>query len=285
MQSEARGMAEMLNYLSKFVLQMLPTISATVIGAYIVATWINPKTPPEQAKVAARSQDQRTAKAATAPAPPAQEAVAPAEAKPAEGKADEAKSSEGKSAEAKPAEAAETPKPAKAAGAPDKIRIIPIVKQPAQTTETTVASTAPASAPEPAVAAEERKDANELARAAIQRLRGGAETARATDEPAKPVAPQVRTQQARVAPEQAQPPAAAVAPPLPPAVSIASPRIAAGENPDQAASPERMTPPAEIPPERNPLNLHASNRVAENPSIADDFLSATKSFFRAITPQ
>ncbi|CAN0476064.1 unnamed protein product, partial [Phaeothamnion confervicola] len=34
----------MLGYLSKFVLQMLPTISATVIGAYIVSTWINPKT-------------------------------------------------------------------------------------------------------------------------------------------------------------------------------------------------------------------------------------------------
>jgi hypothetical protein len=68
-------------------------------------------------------------------------------------------------------------------------------------------------------------------------------------------------------------------------VSIASPRIAPGENPDQAASPERMTPPAEIPAARNPLNLQASNRVAENPSFADDVLSATKSFFRAITPQ
>ena len=45
------GNGSMLNYLSKFVLQMLPTISATVIGAYIVSTWINPKTPPEPAKV------------------------------------------------------------------------------------------------------------------------------------------------------------------------------------------------------------------------------------------
>ena len=45
----------MLGYLSKFVLQMLPTISATVIGAYIVTTWINPKTPPEPAKIAAGS--------------------------------------------------------------------------------------------------------------------------------------------------------------------------------------------------------------------------------------
>ena len=35
----------MLSYLSKFVLQMLPTITATVIGAYIVSTWIKPKAP------------------------------------------------------------------------------------------------------------------------------------------------------------------------------------------------------------------------------------------------
>jgi hypothetical protein len=271
----------MLNYISKFVLQMLPTISATVIGAFIVATWINPKTPPEQAKIAARSQDQRTAKVATASVQPAQEAQAAesSEAKPFEAKPVEAKPVEAKPVEAKPVDTAETPKPAKSAGAPDKIRIIPIVKQPAQTAET---PPAPASAPEPTVAAEERKDANELARAAIQRLRGGTETARATDEPAKPVAPQVRTQQVRVAPEQAP---AAVAPPLPPAVSIASPRIAPGENPDQATSLERMTPPAEIPAARSPLNLQASNRVAGNPSFADDVLSATKSFFRAITPQ
>ncbi len=59
----------MLGYLSKFVLQMLPTIAATVIGAYIVTTWINPKTPPDPAKVAA----QQAAKAV----PAAEELAAP----------------------------------------------------------------------------------------------------------------------------------------------------------------------------------------------------------------
>ena len=85
MQFQAQGMAEMLKYLSKFILQMLPTISATVIGAYIVATWINPKAPSEQAKIAARS-PQQAAKAAPTPVQPAQEAAAadPAEAKPVE---------------------------------------------------------------------------------------------------------------------------------------------------------------------------------------------------------
>src|SRR5262245_2318670 len=103
----------MLKYLSKFVLQMLPTISATVIGAYIVSTWINPKPPAEPAKVAARTQDQKPAKEAPAPvaAQPVQEATA--------------ESVDAKPAETKPVEAAETPKvetpkPAKAASAPDK---------------------------------------------------------------------------------------------------------------------------------------------------------------------
>jgi hypothetical protein len=279
MQIPAWGMADMLKYLSKFVLQMLPTISATVIGAYIVSTWINPKTPPEPAKVAARAQDQK----------PAKEAPATVAAQEATAESAEAKPAETKSTEAAEAPKAETPKPAKAAGASDKIRIIPIVKQPAPTEASVASTTAAASTPaasETTAAAEERKDANELARAAIQRLRGSTETARATDEPAKQSASPVRTQQVRVAPEAAQPPAATIAPPLPPAVSIASPRIAPGDTPDQAAAyPDRMSPPAEIPAGRGPLNLQGSHRVAENPSIADDFLSATKSFFRAITPQ
>ena len=95
----------------------------------------------------------------------------------------------------------------------------------------------------------------------------------------------VRTQQARVQSEPALQPVATVAPPLPPAVSIAASRIVPGEGVDQAAAGyPRMTPPAEIPVARNPLNLQASARIGENQSIADDFLSATKSFFRAITP-
>ena len=138
----------MLNYLSKFVLQMLPTISATVIGAYIVTTWINPKTPPEQAKIAARA-----AKASRRPKSRPARSACPADARePSRPKSAEAKprsqACRSKPAEAKPAETAETPSRQRLPSAPDKIRIIPIVKQPAQTTETTVASTAPASAPE-----------------------------------------------------------------------------------------------------------------------------------------
>jgi hypothetical protein len=271
----------MLGYLSKFVLQMLPTISATVIGAYIVSTWINPKAPPEPAKVTARAQE--PAKTEPAKSEPAKVTpTAAQEAQPAQ-EASAEPAIETKPAEAKPVE---IPKPVKAASAPEKVRVIPIVKQQANET-----STASIQAPE-APPADERKDvnrdtakdANELARAAILRLRGN-ETARAADEPAKPVVSTVRVQQTR-SPDLAPAPVATVAPALPPAVSIAAPRIAPGDTADQAAatSPDRMSPPAEIPAARNPLNLQASARI-ENPSIADDFVSATKSFFRAITPQ
>jgi hypothetical protein len=257
----------MLNYLSKFVLQMLPTISATVIGAYIVSTWINPKMPPEPAKVAARAQE---------PAKPA------AEPQPAQDSADAA---ENRPADARPAEAkpVETPKPVKAASAPEKVRVIPIVKSSSPAGDPAAVTTASASE---ATTQDERrdanKDANELARAAILRLRGN-DSARAAEEPSKPVAA-MRAQPPRVAPDVPPPPVATVAPPLPPAVSIVAPRIAGEGTGEAAAYPERMSPPGEIPVARNPLNLQASARIPENPSIADDFLSATKSFFRAITP-
>jgi hypothetical protein len=271
----------MLSYLSKFVLQMLPTISATVIGAYIVTTWINPKAQPERVKVATPAQP--AAKAS--PVAPVPDAAA-AEAKSSAPDRAASGSAEIKPAEVKLGEAAEGAKPVKAAKGPDNIRIIPIVKQPAPATD--VAATT--STPETVPAADDRKDATELARAAIQRLRGGSETERAAGEPARPPAHAGRVQQARAAAEapQSLPPPATVAsaPPLPPAVSIAAPRYPEEELADQAplAQAERLTPPGEIPVERNPLSIQASHRVAETPSLADDFLSATKSFFRAITP-
>jgi hypothetical protein len=244
---------------------MLPTISATVIGAYIVSTWINPKTPPEPAKVAARAQEPaKTEPAKTEPAKAEPAKAEPAKAEPAA--AQEAQPAQEASlepaAETKPAEAkpVESPKPVKAASVPERVRVIPIVKQQANET-----STASIQAPEAASADERKdvnrdagKDANELARAAILRLRGN-ETARAADEAAKPAVSAIRVQQARAVPDVAPP---TVAPPLPPAVSIASPRVASGEGADQpAAYPDRMSPPAEIPAARNPLNLQASARI------------------------
>ena len=257
----------MLGYLSKFVLQMLPTISATVIGAYIVTTWINPRTPPDAAKVTAQAaKASQTAKASQAD------------------KASQTSEPEvlAVPAEVRSTDATEPAKPVKAANGPDNIRIIPIVKERSAAADAAVSAPAPMASVETASAVDEKKDANELARAAIQRLRGGTDTARAVEEPAKPAPSPVRVQQARATPEPQPLPAATAVPPLPPAVSISTPKYPQGDVVEQVAS-DRLTPPAEIP-GRSPLSLHASHRVAENPSLADDFLSATKSFFRAITP-
>jgi hypothetical protein len=257
----------MLGYLSKFVLQMLPTISATVIGAYIVSTWINPKAPPDRTRISAQSQP--PAKAPPAASEPEVVAAPVAE---------------------KSAETAEPAKPVKAASGADNIRIIPIVKERAPVADALASAPTTVPAPEAAAVAERKekeKDANELARAAIQRLRGGAETARVAEEPAKPAAVAPRVQQVRAAPELPQPlPAVVSAPPLPPAVTITAPKYPQDDSADRAApgQSDRLAPPGEIPAARAPLNLQATHRVAENPSLADDFLSATKSFFRAITP-
>jgi hypothetical protein len=173
---------------------------------------------------------------------------------------------------------------------PDSIRIIPIVRPSPASSDMPATVPAPVVAPETAAVSDERKDANELARAAIQRLRGGAETARAPEEAAKPAATAVRVQPVRATVEAPQAlPATSLAsvPPLPPAVAISAPRYPQGDtaDPSSLTQPDRPSPPGEIPTTRAPLNLQASHRVAENPSLADDFLSATKSFFRAITPQ
>ncbi len=256
----------MLGYLSKFVLQMLPTISATVIGAYIVATWITPRTPSETAKIAAPSSGQQTARVAYPAGQPAQGAAP-------------------QPVEITSADTAGDAQPATAASAPDSIRIIPILKQAAPSYEAAAGTPAPAAVSETAAAVDARRDANTLARAAIQRLRSGAETPRALEESAKPATAASRPQQTRVTPDAPQPSAVAtVAPPLPPAVTIAPLRALHAEGDDQLA-PARPTPPAEIPAARNPLSLHASHRVVENPSPADDFLNATRSFFRSLAPQ
>jgi hypothetical protein len=140
-----------------------------------------------------------------------------------------------------------------------------------------------AAAPADATSAvEDRRDANDLARAAIERLRGSGE------------APQ-RAQPAPRAPEVAhipEEPRVNMAPPqavrpLPPPVVVAMP----SEVPDPATlrvDPSRPTPPAEIPLSRPPLDLSAE-ATAEQPkqktNVAEDMLSAAKSMFHAVVPK
>ena len=281
----------MLKYLSKFVLQMLPTISATVIGAYIVATWINPKAPPEQAKIAARS-PQQAAKAAPTPVQPAQEAAAadPAEAKPVESAADAkpAKPSLPKPSLPKPSRL-RRPRPPSPQRLPARLTRSasfrssssrrrrpkppwPRLRQRLRRSRLRVPKSGRMPTnwpvrPSSACGAARRRPARRMSRRSRSRLKP--ERNRSALRPSR--------LSRRLPPpshHRCRRPCRSLHRALPP-----------GENPDQAAYPERMTPPAEIPTARNPLNLQANHRVAENPSFADDVLSATKSFFRAITPQ
>jgi len=246
-------------------------VFATVVGAYIVAHYINPKVEAPKAAVVA-----------TAPAAEARDA------------ADTTGTVEDKAADAKPAEV-------------ESAKVEPAKVEPAKV------ETAKARVTKP----DEKKDAIELARAAIERLRGTtvdspaasfqparvpAETARA-DEGARvavqappPARPQVAAPVATtgVAPQSA-PSTAAAPPPLPPPVIVASPygrHLVGPEAPvssepaDQPAdqvSTDRPTPPADIPFQRS-YDLQAQTAAVEHVSIADHVLSTTRSFFRALTP-
>ncbi len=213
----------------------------------------------------------------------------------ADGKSADAKSVDAKSVDAKLTETKS-----------EKIRVIlPSPIQAVQSSAAPVTAAAPAApvavaAPAapveaaPVVPAEERRDANELARAAIERLRANGETSPRTPEPARAhEASKVAT-----APIVTNAPAAVPAlRPLPPPIMISGSPAAepTGQAPSQprppyaeAANPNRPIPPADIPVSR-PLDLRAE--MAE-PSVrerataaAEDAMSTAKSIFHAVLPK
>jgi hypothetical protein len=139
---------------------------------------------------------------------------------------------------------------------------------------------------EAAVNPDEHRDANDLARQAIERLRSEnashpQESSRAPD-----------ASRAAAAPTQA-------VQPLPPPVMVAAPAgdtFAPGSNGQmqqsssaQAYDPNRPVPPADIP-SPQPLELRTDNNGApplqqHNKNVAEDMLSAAKSVFHAVLPQ
>jgi hypothetical protein len=307
----------MLNYLKKFAMDILPSVAATIIGAYIVNHYIATK-PGGDAPAAAVS----TAAPKAADAKPAQIANLPAAGVKAKGISEkaimektaserptvvekaqekpEAKSevkSEAK-ADVKPVEApAETASiPARHAPAPrDKVRVI--LPSPVQAVTTSVApavAVAPVPPPpvETASVPDERRDANDLARAAIERLRGGDNAPRQQEAARSPEASRVETPKIET-PQVATAPALR---PLPPPITVSTP---AGEPFDQSSQtrpsyaantgsdPHRPTPPADIPVTR-PLDLRAEvmgQPAREHTSVAEDVLSAAKSMFHAVLPK
>ena len=328
-------------YLSKFAMDILPSVAATIIGAYVVNHYIVTKpganapvsaavstAEPAEAKVAPETANTEAAKGAVAktdapkteaaktgskvPQPSADIAGIPEAGVKAKGISEKAILE--RSAVEKPVEKP-ADKPAETASIPVETRrhqpgqrekaiakSVPPVMQPSAPVSAPAVS-APTTAPavEAAIAPEERRDANDLARAAIERLRGTSDgsSPRAQETARIPDAPRAVAAPVASAPVVAPPPVR----PLPPPIMVSTP---ANETFDSNAGPaqvrssypassgsedsHRPTPPANIPSSpssRPPLDLHADAREPprEHTTVAEDMLSAAKSVFHAVLPK
>lgn len=263
-------------WLSKFVLDVMPSVAATIIGAYIVNHYIIPKSAPPAAATAAMAIPEARAAADVKPVPE----------KASFEKASFEKAVADKAAIEKTAEKA-AEKTADITGAlVEPRRQRQVIREKSAATDKTVGKTAsiPAAVdPAPAAPPEDRHDANDLARAAIERLRGSAEAA------ARPVEPARVQEAARATPPAMQP--------LPPPIMVSTPNaevfnsgtgaaIALPSRPvTRADEAHRLSPPADIPTSRPPLDLHAEAAPADHGSVADDMMSAAKSVFHAVLPR
>jgi hypothetical protein len=299
----------MLKLVSKFAMDIFPSVIATILGAYIVNHYINNKSPASGVSAAAVS----TAEP--------KKAVSKADSKPAEKSADlghipepgvRAKGiSEKAMIDKSAAEKAPVEKSNDKADRPSETASIPPVAPAAETRghrptrekEKAASKTAPAPAPapEPVVAApatapveaSTTPDANDLARAAIERLRGSepAPRVQAAEPPKAVEPPRVAIAPAAPAPAAAPVVATPSAPslqPLPPPILVSTPPADTRPPVVRADDPLRPTPPADIPDPHAPLDLRAdaaTDQPVKRPSVADDVLSATKKLFNSVLPK
>ncbi len=312
----------MLKLVSKFAMDILPSVIATIIGAYIVNHYINVKpgagasttaavvSSPEPKKANSRSDSKPVEKSADLgnipePGVRAKGIKAPAETdksaaeKPVEKPAD------------KPAETASIPPIAPASAPAETRRHQPREKAAVRTAPAVVPAPQPSAPAEPVIAAPTTvapvetaimPDANNLARAAIERLRGAPEASPRAQEAARiPEAPHVVAAPAPqvVAAPAPQPVQMQPVQPLPPPIQVSTPPADAfGAGSSQARppyaptaradDPHRPTPPADIPDPR-PLDLRAdavdSPPAREHTTVAEDMLSAAKSVFHSVLPK
>jgi hypothetical protein len=300
----------MLKYLAKFASDILPSVAATIIGAYIVNHYITTKPgAPAPTVASAPAADGKPADAPTNVASIPGDGVrakgisvkalfdkAAAE-KPSQDKAQEktqektaekAKEKAQEKSEDKPAETASISADIHRHSAPPHekttIRTIPLTAAPSvQPAASTAVPSNPPGVIEATANPEEHRDANDLARAAIERLR---ENSPRSQDAARGAA----------APQQAQ-----ALQPLPPPVMVDAPggeTFAPGTNGQmqqpypssaQAYDPSRPIPPADIP-SPQPLELQTDNNGVpplqqHNKNVAEDVLAAAKSVFHAVLPQ
>jgi hypothetical protein len=309
-------------YVSKFAMDILPSVAATIIGAYIVNHYIVTK-PGADAPVAAAAvsaADPKKADSRNEANPSGTSALANIPEPGVKAKGISEKGMIEKSAAEQPA-TAERPadKPAETASIPVETRRRPAPR------EKTVAKTVPAPAApvvapvvaapvvvapntvppvEAAIAPDERRDANDLARAAIERLRGSGdgsprEAARTPDAPHVPDSNRFAdTPRVVSAPIASAPPVR----PLPPPIMVSAPRAETFDGSGGASQmrqpypgsariddPSRPIPPADIPQASTPLDLRAEAveppARREHTTVAQDVLSAAKSVFHAVLPK
>jgi len=304
----------MLKYVAKISMDIFPSVLATIIGAYIVNHYINARpatdTPAAIASPAQPKKDGKPADLANLPAPGVKAkgiseknvsekaaveklSVEKVEAKSSEAKSSEAKSAEPKSFEPKSLEAKAAEAPAESTPRGHQVsREKTLAKATPAPTVAAPAIAAPAAEANPA---QPTQDANDLARAAIERLRKSPEkspelapreTARAAEPPHVQDAPRV----ANAVPEPLRPlpPPITVSTPGPEAYSPSAPPYTASVGSDDS---NRLTPPADIPVPvvvAPPLDLRADASGSTPPrktNVADEMLSNVKSMFHSVLPK
>jgi hypothetical protein len=298
----------MLKYLAKISMDILPSVLATIIGAYIVNHYINAKpaadAPAAVIAPAEAGKDGKPANTASLPAPGvkakgvSEKNVTEKAAVEKSADKSETKISDTKAADVAPSDTASHGRPPareKAAAKSAPAATVPVVE----------ANSAPAAASPAAT-----PDANDLARAAIERLRKSPEgkaaekAAEAKSAETKPVerTPEPATRDAARTPEA--PRIVTTEPsmvrPLPPPITVSTPAPEAygngGSSPSYTASvgnddPNRITPPADIPVPviAPPLDLRADAGATmprpKKTNVADEMLSGMKSMFHSVLPK
>jgi hypothetical protein len=305
----------MLKYIAKISMDIFPSVLATIIGAYIVNHYINAK-PAADAPAAVMApadagKNGKPADLANLPTPGvkakgiSEKKVAD---KPATEKAGDQPAAEPKTstADVAPAEAAPRGKPSAREKAVAKST--PAVSAPVPATPVVEANSAPAAAAPTAT-----PDANDLVRAAIERLRkspeGKAVEAKSVETKSSEAKAPEKTQEPAVREVARSPEAPRIIPldqstvrPLPPPITVSTPAAEAyGDggssqaNPPYTASvgnenPNRLTPPADIPVPMiaPPLDLRAdagASMPRPKTNVADDMLSGVKSMFHSVLPK
>lgn len=304
----------MLKYLAKISMDIFPSVLATIIGAYIVNHYINAKPAADApAAVVAPSQagsDGKPTDTANLPAPGVKARGISEKSISDKGAADKAVAD--KAAAEKPADKHET-KAADVAPAdtPSHGRPPAREKAAAKATPPAAAPVAEANAASAGASQPATPDANDLARAAIERLRkspeGKAAEAKSAETKSAETKPLERTPEPAVREATRVPEAPRVIAtepsavrPLPPPITVSTPSPESygngGSSPSYTASvgnddPNRITPPADIPVPviAPPLDLRADAGAAlprpKKTNVADEMLSGMKSMFHSVLPK